>query len=106
MKNFVKILGIVLLIAGSAVSVFSSIALVDYIGIAVDALGLALLIVGTLKKAEKKAWKEILAVILFAIAGFCCGIAGIAEGTVTQLATAIAGVLALIIGLVFVVKKQ
>ena len=99
MKNFVKILGIVLLIAGSAVSVFSTITLVDCIAIGVAALGLALLIVSTLKKVEKKTWKDYLAVILFAVAGFLCGLAGFAETTFTQVATAVAGVIALVIGL-------
>ena len=61
--KFVKIAGIVLLIAGSALSVFTSIPIADYIGIGMAALGLAGLIVGTYKKAEKKipaaaaAWK-------------------------------------------------
>lgn len=105
MKNFVKILGIVLLIAGSVVSVFSTVTLVDCIAIGVAALGLALLIGSTLKKVEKRTWKEYLAVILFAIAGFLCGIAGIAEGTFTQIATAVAGLVSLVIGLIVSAKK-
>lgn len=105
MKNFIKILGIVLLIGGSVVSVFATVPLADCIAIGVAALGLALLIVGTLKKVEKKTWKEYLAVILFAVAGFLCGIAGIAEGTFTQVATAVAGIVALVIGLIVSTKK-
>lgn len=107
MKNFVKILGIVLLLAGSIVSVFATVPLADGIAIGVAALGLAVLIVSTLKKVEKKTWKDYLAVILFAIAGFCFGLAGLAEGTFTQIATAVAGIVALVIGLITTsIKKQ
>ena len=105
MKNFIKILGVVLLLCGSAVSVFSTVTLVDCIAIGVAALGLALLIGSTLKKVEKRTWKDYLAVCLFAVAGFLCGIAGIAEGTFTQIATAVTGLISLIIGLVTVGKK-
>ena len=100
MKIFIKILGIALLIGGSIFSSFTTVPLADCISIGVAALGLALLIVGTLKKAEKKTWKEYVAVILFAVAGFCCGIAGIVDETFTQIATAVAGVVALVIGLI------
>lgn len=99
MKNFVKILGIILLIAGSALSVFTAIPLADYIGIGVAALGLAFLIGSTLKKVEKKTWKEYLAVILFAVAGFCLGFVGFTQELFTQIATGIAGIVALIAGL-------
>lgn len=105
MKNFIKILGIVLLLVGSAVSVFSSIPLVDGIAIGVAALGLALLIGSTLKKVEKKTWKDYLAVILFAVAGFLCGLVGFTEGLFTQIATTVAGLVALIISLVVTKKK-
>lgn len=100
MKNFVKILGVILLVAGSVLGCFSTIAVADYIAIAVDACGLALLIGSTLKKAEKKTWKEYLCIVLFAIAGFCCGFAGIADTVIAQLSTAIAAVVALITGLI------
>lgn len=106
MKNFVKILGIVLLIGGAVFANFTTIPVADGIAIGVSALGLALLIGSTLKKAEKKTWKEYLAVALFAVAGFCCGIAGIAEGTFTQIATAVAGIVALIIGLIATTLKK
>lgn len=100
MKNFIKILGLILLVGGSVLAMFTAIPVADYIGIAVSALGLALLIVSTLKKAEKKTWKEYVAVVLFALAGLCCGFAGFAENTVIQIATAVSGLVALIIGLI------
>ena len=105
MKNFVKIAGIVLLIAGSALAAFTAIPVADGIGIGVAALGLALLIGSTLKKAEKKTWKEYVVVVLFAVAGLLCGFAGFAQETFTQIATAVAGIVALIIGLVLPMIK-
>lgn len=104
MKNAVKIIGIILLVAGSVVSAFTDIAIADYISIAVAALGLALLIVATFNKSEKKTWKEIVAVILFAAGGLLCGFAGLVESTVTQVITLVAGAVALIIGLIATFK--
>ena len=107
MKNFARIAGIVLLVIGTALAVFTSIPIADYIGIAVDALGLTLLVATTLKKPEKRTWKEVVAVILFIIGGALCGLAGIAESTMTQLITVVFGAVSLIVGLIvaFVNKK-
>ena len=107
MKSFAKILGIVCLIGGSALAAFTAIPIADYIGIGVAALGLALLIGSTWKKAEKKTWKEIVAIILFAVAGFLCGFAGIADTVFTQVATAIFGIVSLVAGLIVsAIKKK
>lgn len=106
--KFVKIAGIVLLIAGSALSVFTSIPIADYIGIGMAALGLAGLIVGTYKKAEKKGWKEIATIVLFAAAGLCFGFVGLSGDIMSQLAMAIVGVIVLILGLIsaFIPKSK
>lgn len=106
MKNFAKIAGIILLVAGTVIAVFTSIPIADYIAIAVDALGLALLVAATLKKPEKRTWKETLAVILFVIGGALCGIAGFAESTVTQLITVVFGAVSLIVGLIMAINKK
>lgn len=106
MKNFLKIIGIVLLVAGSSVAVFSTIPMADYLGIAADAFGFALLVGATLKKAEKKTWKEYLGVILFAVAGLCCGFAGLAESTMSQIVSLVSGLIALILGLISVKKAN
>jgi len=100
MKNIFKILGLVLIIGGSALCYFTTIPIADGIGIAVAALGLALTIVGVLKKTEKKTWKEFVAIVCFALGGFLCGFAGFSEEIVTQVITAIFGVVALIAGLI------
>ena len=106
MKNFIKILGIILLVAGSIVSVFAAVPLADGIAIGVAALGLALLIVSTLKKIEKKTWKDYLAIILFAVAGLLFGFAGLTDTIFTQIVTTVVGLVALIIGLITTKSKS
>lgn len=100
MKNIFKIFGLVLIIAGSALAYFTAVPIVEYTGIAVAALGLALAIVGVLNKIEKKTWKEYVAIVCFAVGGLLCGFAGFSEDIVTQVITAIFGVVALIAGLI------
>lgn len=106
MNKLFKILGPVLILVGSAVAYFSPIAIVDYIGIAVAALGLAISIVNVIKKADKVDWKIIVPVICFAIGGFCCGIAGIAEDQMTSLIMAVIGVVGILVGLITSVIKK
>ena len=107
MKNVWTIIAVICIIAGCVLGQFSTIAIADYSAIALEAFGLTALIIGTIKKAEKPGWKEFAGIVLFMIAGVCCAIAGMAEGTMTQIITAVAGLIALIIGLISVkVKKE
>ena len=107
MKNVWTIIAVICIIAGCVLGQFSTIAIADYSAIALEAFGLTALIIGTIKKAEKSGWKEFAVIVLFMIAGVCCAIAGMAEGTMTQIITAVAGLIALIIGLISVkVKKE
>lgn len=105
MKNIFKILGLVLIIAGSALCYFTTIPVADGIGIALSALGLALEIIGVLKKTEKKTWKEFVAIVCFAVGGFLCGFAGFTDALVTQIITAVFGLVALIAGLIITFIK-
>jgi len=100
MKNVFKIIGLVLIIGGASLCYFTTVPIADGIGIAVSALGLALTIVGVLKKTEKKTWKEFVAIACFAVGGLLCGFAGFSEAIVTQVITAVFGVVALIAGLI------
>ena len=106
MKNVWTIIAVICIIAGCVLGQFSTIAIVDYSAIALEAFGLTALIIGTIKKSEKKTWKEYTGVALFVVAGVCCAVAGLAEGTMTQIITAVAGLVALIIGLITVKLKQ
>ncbi|MBO7735856.1 MAG: hypothetical protein J6S67_25025 [Methanobrevibacter sp.] len=107
MKKAWTIIAVICIIAGCVLGQFSTIAIADYGAIALEAFGLTALIIGTIKKAGKKTWKEFTGVALFVVAGVCCAVAGIAEGTMTQIITAVAGLVALIIGLITVqIKKE
>jgi hypothetical protein len=106
MKNVWTIIAVACIIAGCVIGQFSTIAIADYSAIALEAFGLTALIISTIKKSEKKTWKEFAGIALFVIAGICCAVAGIAEGTMTQIITAVAGLIALILGLITVTKKK
>ena len=107
MKNKLTIIAVICVIAGCIMGYFSTIAIVDYTAIAVMAFGFVTLIVNTLKKAEKKTWKEYAGVALFAVAGGCCALAGMAQDTMSQLITLVAGLVVFIAGLITVsIKKK
>ena len=107
MKNVWTIIAVICIIVGCLLGQFSTIAIADYTAIALEAFGLTALIISTLKKTEQKTWKEFTGIVLFIVAGVCCAVAGLAEGTMTQIITAVAGLIALIIGLITVkIKKE
>ena len=100
MNKIFKIIGIILVIAGSAIIAFTKIPVADAVGIAIAALGLATTIVATWKKSESKTWKEGLSIALLVAGAFLLGFAGFSETVVTELITAIVGVVVLIVGLI------
>ena len=106
MKNIITILAVACIIAGCIIGYNSSIAIADYGAIALEAFGFTVLVIKTVKEAKEKTWKEYSAVILFVIAGVCCGVAGIAEATMTTIITTVAGLVALILGLLVIKKKN
>ena len=106
MNKLFKILGPVLILIGSIVAYFSPVAIVDYIGIAVAALGLALSIVAVTKKASKIDGTVIVPIICFALGGFCCGIAGFSEDQMTSLVMAAFGLVGIIVGLISTAFKK
>lgn len=105
MKNLSTIIAVIAIIAGCVVGKISSIAIADYGAIAVEAFGFTLLVVNTLKKSEKKTWKEYTGVLLFVIGGVGCALGGIAESTMSQIITTVSGLVALILGLLSVKKN-
>lgn len=106
MNKFLKIFGVALIVLGSVVSCFTSIAIASYAGVAVAALGLALTITGVWKEATTKGWKEIVTIACFALGGFLCGFAGISESVMSQLILTIAGLVSLIVGLFVTFNKS
>ena len=107
MRKIYTIIAVICIIAGCILGHFSTVAVVDYSAIALEAFGLCTLIIETLKKSEKKTWKEFTCVGLFVAAGVLCALAGVAEQTMTQLITVVAGLIALIAGLIVSqIKKE
>jgi preprotein translocase subunit Sss1 len=105
MKRFIIILAVICIIIGCIIGKLSTVPQAELGAVALEAFGFAALIIKTLKKAEKKTWKEYTSVILFAIAGILCAVAGIAEATMTSIIAAAFALVAMIIGL-FIVKKK
>lgn len=106
MKNFFKILGVILIIAGSILAAFTKIPVAEYSGIAVAALGLALAIVSVWTSSSKKTWKEAVAIIAFAVGGLLCGFSQMSADTVSQLILAVFGVVSLIVGIIVTLVKS
>lgn len=106
MNKFLKILGVILVVAGSILACFTSIAVASYVSIAVAALGLALTITSVWKEAEKATWKEVVAIVCFALGGLLCGFVGFTESVVSQLIITIGGVISLILGMFMTFKKS
>ena len=105
MKRFITILAVICIIAGCIIGKLSTVPQTQLGAIALEAFGFAALIIKTLKQAEKKTWKEYTSVILFAVAGILCAVAGLAEATMTSIIAAVFALVAMIIGL-FIVKKK
>ena len=106
MKNFWTILAVVAIVAGCVIGHFSTVPVADCSAIALEAFGFTVLVIKTVKKAEKKTWKEYVTVILFVVGGVSCAVAGIAESTMTTIITTVAGLVALIAGLLIIKKKN
>lgn len=107
MKNKLTIIAVICIIAGCILGHFSTIAIVDYAAIAMEAFGFVTLIVNTVQKSEKKTWKEFTGIALFVVAGGCCAIADMAQDTMSQLITLVAGLVVFIAGLITVnIKKE
>lgn len=106
MKKAWTIIAVICIIAGCIVGYFSKIAMVDYTAIAVMAFGFVTLIMKTIQKAEKKTWREIVGIICFGVAGGCCAVAGMAQDTMSQIITMVAGLVVLIAGLITVSIKK
>ena len=106
MKNFFTIFGVIALVVGAAIANFTSIPFASYIGIFGEVLGTVLTIIGVWKKADKKTWKEAICVICFVVSAIFLAIAGVSKDIAVQIATAVAGLVALIAGLIVTFKKQ
>lgn len=99
MNKVFKIIGLVCIVVGAVISAIFNYTVADLVGIAVAFLGAGIEAISVYKSAENKDWKLVLAIVLMAVGGLCCAFAGIAEATITQIITTVAGLVILITGL-------
>lgn len=101
-KNFLLILGVILVIAGVVFSYLANFSLADASGFAVTMFG-AGLAAATLwgKKSDKvKTWVSVLSVVLMGAGAFVLGFGGFAENTMTMIISSVFGLVAIIAGLI------
>lgn len=107
MEKVLKVIGIILVIAGACLGAFTGLPVAQYTGIAVAMIGAAMTIVSAYKQAEKKDWKLILSIVLIGAGSFICGICGISSDVITEVITAVIGVIVLIAGIIIpIVSKK
>ncbi len=97
MKNVWKWIGIICLVAGSALACFTNIAN-DVPALFVAAFGFGALVVSTWEKSNKK-WLDVLTLIFICIGGFACAVAGLSQDLGTTLIASIIAIVTLIIGI-------
>ena len=97
-KNILLLIGVLVVIASCVLGYFTDIAgdLPTLIG---TAFGLGIEIVAIWVKSEKKNGLVVAAIICAVIGGVCCAFAGLAEGTLTTLVSAIVGIIALLVSI-------
>lgn len=101
-KNLLTIIGIVIVVAGAAVSTFANFPLADITGLAsvMFGAGLACAAIWNKRDKEKALWMSVLSIVLVAGGAFLLGFCGFAESTMTTIITSVAGLVAIILGLV------
>ena len=103
------IIGLVLTIIGAGLGFFVQLPVVEIVSLASASIGLALLIVETVKKAEKKDWKLYTSIVGVVVGSFILALMGVTEDKVKLLIEAVIGIIVIIVSIIpamFVVKKK
>ena len=106
MNKILKWVFVALIVAGSIVAYFSDIAIVDIIALAVAFGSAGALCSTTINKSEKKDWKTYVSIILVAIGSFGLCFGGVATDMVSKIISAVAGLIALVLGIVLAIKSD
>lgn len=107
MKNILVYLGVAVLIAATIVAQFTTVPNADFIQLAGFAVGLALAVIGTVKKAEKKDWKLYGSISGVIIGSMLLVFAGVTEEKITSIMTLVFGLVVLVISILpTVIKKK
>lgn len=102
------IIGLVLVIAGALLGYFADIPVLEMTGLAASSVGLALLIIGIVNKAEKKDWKLYTAIVGIVLGSFILALTGVAGDKITAIIEAVIGLVILVVSIIpiaFVKKK-
>lgn len=107
MKNILIYIGLAVIIAATAVGQFTNIPNADFIQLAGFAIGLALGVIGTVKKAEKKDWKLYGSISGVIIGSMLLVFAGVTEEKITSIMTLVFGLVVIVISILpAVIKKK
>jgi len=101
-KNILTVVGIVLVLAGAAVSQFANFALANITGLASVMFGAGLACANLWKERDKtkKTWLSVLSVVLVAGGAFTLGFCGFSEDTMITVITSAVGLVVIILGLI------
>ena len=106
MNKVLKIVFICLVVAGAALAAFTDVSIAEYSGIALAFVGAAMACVTTWNKSEKKDWKVIVSIVLFAVGAFALGFAGVTGDAISKIIAAVGGVVLLIFGIISSIKLE
>lgn len=110
MKNKIFfIIGLILTILGAVVGYFAQIPVVEITGLASASIGLALLVVGIVQKAEKKDWKLYTSIVGVIVGSFILALMGVTEDKIKAVISGVVGLIVIIISVIpalFVIKKK
>ena len=99
MKNIFIWTGVALIVAATVIAQFTGVPVATWIELAGFAIGLAVSVLGIVTKAEKKDWRLYAAIVGIITGSALLVFGGLSEGTITTLISLIAGVVAMVIGI-------
>lgn len=101
-KRLILIIGVVLVCLGVVISQFSEVQIVEVSGFAVAVLGAAVMADKILEKSEpKNRVKTLISLVCVTVGTILLAFFGISEATLTQLIAGVAGLVLLIMGIIF-----
>lgn len=106
MKNILIWFGVTFIVAATIIAQFTGIDVAKWIELAGFAIGLASCILGIVQKAEKKDWKLFASIGGVVVGSALLVFSGLTEGTITTLISLVAGVAAMIIGILPLVFEK
>lgn len=101
-KNYLLVIGLLLVVAGVVIAYCANFALADITGFAVTVFGAGVATANLWDKRdpEKKTWLSVTSVVLIAAGSFILGFGGFSENTMTTIISSVMGFVAIIAGLI------